>query len=210
MEQRSAGMPAKRELFEAEALPHMDSLLRSARRITRNQSDAEDLVQEALVRAYRAWHTYQAGTNCRAWLMRILSNLAVTEYRHRSRSPIDVNVDDVDDSFINSHVASVVADRTPEQELLTRMFGFDVDQAINSLPDEFRQVITMNLVEGYGYEEIAEITDLPLGTVKSRLFRGRKLLQKALFPYAVRTGLVSGDDDPDAEPTTALSSVAVA
>ena len=142
--------------------------------------------------------------------MRILANLAVSEYRQRSRSPIDVNVDDVDDSFLNTQIAGVVADQNPEHELLTRMFGHDVDHAIGALPAEFRQVITMNLVEGYGYEEIAEITRLPLGTVKSRLYRGRRLLQKALLPYAVRTGLVNREVSPDDEPEHQTASTATA
>lgn len=178
----------RRESFETEALPHMEALLRTALRMTKNQSDAEDLVQEAMVKAYRNWDKFEPGTNCRAWLFRIMTNVFINDYRSKSRSPISVDVDDIDDNFLYGQLASLGVENNPEQQLFTKILDGDVRKAIEELPDDFKMVVMLSFLEGFSYQEIADILDLQLGTVKSRLHRGRKLLQKQLYDYAVRNG----------------------
>ena len=181
----------KRREFETEALPHMDSLYRTALRMTKNEKDAEDLVQEALVKAYRFWDKFESGSNCRAWLFKIMTNIFMNDYRSKSRSPVAVNVDDIDDNFLYGQLAQGTGDfENPESRLFSKIFDDDVKKAIEGLPDDFRLVIVLSFLEGFSYQEIADIADLQLGTVKSRLHRGRKLLQKELFEYAVKNGYV--------------------
>ncbi len=182
----------KRESFEREAIPHTDSLYRTALRMTKNVSDAEDLVQEALVKAYRFWDRFEPGTNSRAWLFKIMTNIFINEYRSKSRSPMAVNVDDIDDNFLYGQLAVTPPGDNPEQQLFAKIFDDDVKKAIEELPEDFRLVVMLSFLEGFSYQEIAEITDLQLGTVKSRLHRGRKLLQKKLFEYAVKNGYIKG------------------
>ncbi len=189
----SEGKPkelVKRRAFETEALPHMDALLRTALRMTKNQSDAEDLVQEAMVKAYRFWDKFEPGSNCRAWLFKIMTNIFINNYRSKSRTPVSVNVDDIDDNFLYGQLANLGPEENPEQALFAKIFDDDVKKAIEELPDDFRLVVVLSFLEGFSYQEIAEIADLQLGTVKSRLHRGRKLLQKQLYDYAVRNGYI--------------------
>jgi len=181
---------AKRKEFEAEALPHMDALYRTALRLAKNQSDAEDLVQEAFAKAYRFWDKFELGSNCRAWLFKIMTNIFINEYRSKSRSPLQANIDDIDDNYLYGQLASGELSENPEQALFSKIFDDDVKKAIESLPDDFRLVAVLSFLEGFSYQEIAEIADLQLGTVKSRLHRGRKLLQKQLFDYAVKNGYI--------------------
>lgn len=180
----------KRREFEREALPHMDALLRTALRMTKNEGDAEDLVQEALVKAYRFWDKFEPGSNCRAWLFKIMTNIFINDYRSKSRSPMSVNVDDIDENFLYGQLANAPRKDTPEERLFARIFDDDVKKAIETLPDDFRLVVVLSFLEGFSYQEIAEIADLQLGTVKSRLHRGRKLLQKELYEYAIRNGYI--------------------
>jgi len=182
----------KRKSFEAEALQHMEALYRTALRMTKNESDAEDLVQEAYVKAYRFWDRFEPGSNCRAWLFKIMTNIFINEYRSKTRSPMSVNVDELDDNFLYGQLAVDETTRNPEQELFSRIFDDDVKKAIESLPDDFRLVVVLAFLEGFSYQEIADIMDLQLGTVKSRLHRGRKLLQKALWDYAIKNGYIKG------------------
>ena len=182
----------KRKSFEAEALQHMEALYRTALRMTKNESDAEDLVQEAYVKAYRFWDRFEPGSNCRAWLFKIMTNIFINEYRSKTRSPMSVNVDELDDNFLYGQLAVDQTTRNPEQELFSRIFDDDVKKAIESLPDDFRLVVVLAFLEGFSYQEIADIMDLQLGTVKSRLHRGRKLLQKALWDYAIKNGYIKG------------------
>ena len=182
----------KRKGFEAEALPHMEALYRTALRMTKNENDAEDLVQEAFVKAYRFWDRFEPGSNCRAWLFKIMTNIFINEYRSKSRSPVAVNVDEIDDNFLYGQLASDETAANPEQQLFNKIFDDDVKKAIEDLPDDFRLVVVLSFLEGFSYQEIADIMDLQLGTVKSRLHRGRKLLQKALFDYAVKNGFIKG------------------
>ena len=190
MADRKLNDAAKRKEFEAEALPHMDALYRTALRLAKNQSDAEDLVQEAFAKAYRFWDKFELGSNCRAWLFKIMTNIFINEYRSKSRSPLQANIDDIDDNYLYGQLASSEMTENPEQTLFSKLFDDDVKKAIENLPDDFRLVAVLSFLEGFSYQEIAEIADLQLGTVKSRLHRGRKLLQKQLFDYAVRNGYI--------------------
>lgn len=180
----------KRKAFEAEALPHMDALYRTALRMTKNENDAQDLVQEAYVKAYRFWDKFELGSNCRAWLFKIMTNIFINDYRSKSRSPMAVNVDEIDDNFLYGQLATPGRETNPEQEMFAKIFDDDVKKAIEELPDDFRLVVILSFLEGFSYQEIAEIADLQLGTVKSRLHRGRKLLQKRLFDYAIKNGYI--------------------
>jgi RNA polymerase sigma-70 factor (ECF subfamily) len=180
----------KRKAFEKEALPHMDALYRTALRMIKNQSDAEDLVQEAYAKAYRFWDKFESGSNCRAWLFKIMTNIFINEYRSKSRSPVSVNVDEVDDYYLYKQIDYHDESDNPEQHLFSKIFDDDVKKAIEELPDDFKMVVVLSFLEGFSYQEIADITDLQLGTVKSRLHRGRKLLQKKLFDYAIKNGYI--------------------
>lgn len=180
----------KRKSFEREALPHMDALYRTALRMTKNENDAEDLVQEAFTKAYRFWDKFEPGSNCRAWLFKIMTNIFINEYRSKSRAPVSVNVDDIDDNFLYGQLAQTGPEDNPERQLFAKIFDDDVKKAIEDLPDDFRMVVVLSFLEGFSYQEIAEIADLQLGTVKSRLHRGRKLLQRKLYDYAVRNGYI--------------------
>lgn len=158
--------------------------------MTKNEIDAEDLVQETFVKAYRFWDKFELGSNCRAWLFKIMTNIFINEYRSKSRSPVSVNVDDVDENFLYGQLASGGVDVNPERALFNKVFDDDVKAAIEGLPEDFRLVVVLSFLEGFSYQEIADISDLQLGTVKSRLHRGRKLLQKELYEYAVKNGYV--------------------
>ncbi|MCK4460254.1 MAG: sigma-70 family RNA polymerase sigma factor [candidate division Zixibacteria bacterium] len=190
MADRKLNNAARRKEFEAEALPHMDALYRTALRLAKNQSDAEDLVQEAFAKAYRFWDKFELGSNCRAWLFKIMTNIFINEYRSKARSPLQANIDDIDDNYLYGQLASGGQTENPEQTLFSKLFDDDVKKAIENLPDDFRLVAVLSFLEGFSYQEIAEIADLQLGTVKSRLHRGRKLLQRQLFDYAVKNGYI--------------------
>ena len=192
MADTTSNIAEKRQAFEKEALPHMDALYRTALRMTKNVGDAEDLVQEALVKAYRFWDKFETGSNCRAWLFKIMTNVFINEYRSKSRSPMSVNVDDIDDNYLYGQLAANSDGDNPEKELFAKMLDDDVKKAIDELPEDFRIVVVLSFIEGFSYQEIAEIADLQLGTVKSRLHRGRKLLQKELLDYAIRNGFIKG------------------
>ena len=178
----------KRRAFETEALPHLEVLYRTALRMTRNRSDAEDLVQEALAKAYRYWDKFQSGTNCRAWLFKIMTNIFINDYRSKSRSPVSVDVDDMDDNFLYGQLARRGQESNPERDFFAKILDNDVRNAIEELPEDFRMVVVLSFLEDFSYQEIADILDLQLGTVKSRLHRGRKLLQRQLYDYAVKNG----------------------
>ena len=170
----------------------MEALYRTALRMTKNANDAEDLVQEAFTKAYRFWDKFEQGSNCRAWLFKIMTNIFINEYRSKSRAPMAVNVDDIDDNYLYGQLAQGGSEENPEQLLFAKIFDDDVKKAIEELPDDFRMVVVLSFLEGFSYQEIAEIADLQLGTVKSRLHRGRKLLQKKLFDYALKNGYIKG------------------
>ena len=184
--------------FEAEALPLLDGMYGAALRLTRNPADAEDLLQETFARAFAAYDSFESGTNLKAWLYRIMMNSYISSYRKAKRSPQTVPTDDVEPF---SYVRSVLDDggKTPETEVLERIPDEEVKAALEELPEQFRMSVLLADVEGFSYREIADITDTSIGTVMSRLHRGRKALQKALWTYARDRGLVD-EDKPWATP----------
>lgn len=177
--------------FEAEAIPHLDSLYRVALRLTGEQARAEDLVQETMLKAYRAWHTYRRGTNARAWLLTILRNTFINEYRKESREPTPVDFDAVDPMAIYRAVQNA----DPEGEFFSQIIDERVWAAIDALPEEFREVVVLSDAEELPYGEISKLLGIPMGTVKSRLFRGRRLLQQALYDHAVEMGYVRAREE---------------
>ncbi len=180
-----------RRRFEAEALPYFDRLYAGALRLTRNPSDAEDLVQETLLRAFRAFHQFRSGTNIRAWLFRILTNTFINEYRKRRRQPQTVPMEQhVEDWYLYSRLADEGLEPSAEASVLESLPDEDVQRALSSLPEPFRIAVLLADVEGFSYREIAEITGVPTGTVMSRLHRGRKTLEKELWDVMRRRGLV--------------------
>jgi RNA polymerase sigma-70 factor (ECF subfamily) len=182
-----------RSRLEQAALEHIDALYRTALRMTRNPSDAEDLVQEAYLRAFRSLHQFTEGTNLRAWLFRILTNTYINEYRRRQRRPTSSSLDDLEEFYLYDHLIDSrvqPADERPEDVVLQRLTHDDVIAAIESLSEEFRQVVLLADVEGFSYREIAEIVGIPVGTVMSRLFRARRRLQRQLYDFAVEAGIV--------------------
>ncbi|MEZ5357571.1 MAG: sigma-70 family RNA polymerase sigma factor [Candidatus Zixiibacteriota bacterium] len=179
-----------RKRFEREAMVHVDALMRTARRMTKNEADAEDLVQEAMLKAYRFFDKFEEGTNCKAWLFKIMTNIFINNYRSKAKAPQSLAFDEIDDSFLFGQLAKTKDVPDPERELFSKIFDDDVKAAINELPEDFRIVVVLSFLEGFAYQEIADITGLQIGTVKSRLHRGRKLLQKNLWDYALKNGYI--------------------
>jgi RNA polymerase sigma-70 factor (ECF subfamily) len=182
---------ASRTDFEKEAMPHLSALYGAALRLCRNDGDAEDLVQETMLRAYRFFDTFEAGTNCKAWLFRILSNVFRNRYREREREQEILDQAESSEANLGQFLASAPPDT--ESALLGRMVSSDVEQALAAVPAEFRLAVVLADLEDFSYKEIAEIMDCPAGTVMSRLFRGRKILQKLLYRYAIEQGIVKPD-----------------
>jgi len=181
---------ADRERFVEEAMEFMPSLYSAAMRMTRNPADAEDLVQETYLKAYRAFGSFQEGTYLKAWLYKILTNTFINSYRAKRRRPEETDVEDVEDLYLYRHLGGPEAGRSAEDEVLDRFTDDEVKSALESLPDNFRIAVLLADVDGFSYKEIAEITDVPIGTVMSRLHRGRRALQKALAEYGLERGLV--------------------
>ncbi len=179
-----------RARFEAEAMPLLSGMYSAAFRLTRNAADAEDLVQETFLRAYRGFHQFQPGTNLKAWLYRILTNTFINNYRKRQREPQTVSDEDVEDWYLYSKLAERGAEPSAETSVIESLPDEDVQEALSSLPDQFRIAVLLADVEGFSYKEIAEITDVPIGTVMSRLHRGRKALEKRLWDVVRERGLV--------------------
>src|SRR5476651_2047100 len=173
--------------FSDLAMEFMPALYTAALRMTRNPADAEDLVQETYLKAYRAFASFEQGTNLKAWLYRILTNTYINTYRAKKRRPEIADVEDVQDLYLYRHLSADQArglGRSAEDEALDRFTDSDVKAAIEALPESFRMAVLLADVEGFSYKEIAEITDVPIGTVMSRIHRGRKSLQKALLQVA--------------------------
>ena len=178
--------------FEAEALPHMDVLYNFALRTTGNQDDAHDLLQETYLKAYRFWDKYEKGTNIRAWLFRIMKNSYINRYRKETKEPDKVDYEDIE-NFYNTIRAESTDPNDLQKQLYGNLLGDEVTKALQDLPDDFRTVVILCDIEGLTYEEIAEFVECPIGTVRSRLHRGRKLLQVELFEYAKRQGMITDD-----------------
>ena len=188
--------PATAELhrFEDEALVYADALYGTALRMTRNPSDAEDLVQETFLRAFRSWDRFETGTNLKAWLFKIMTNLFISSYRQRRREPVTVSTDQTEefDLYRNLVDNGAGVGRSAESIVLEGLVDDDVKAALSSLPENFRIPVLLADVQGFSYREIADMLAIPIGTVMSRLHRGRKALQKALWEKAVASGLVGG------------------
>jgi RNA polymerase sigma-70 factor (ECF subfamily) len=169
--------------------------------MTRNPSDAEDLVQETFLRAYRAYDSYQEGTNLRAWLYRILTNTFINWYRARQRRPSEVDVDEVEDLYLYRRLGGAqagAAARSTETEVLERITDDEVREALEALPETFRLAVYLADVEGFSYQEIADMMGTPIGTVMSRIHRGRKALQRSLYDFALERGLVHASESESA------------
>lgn len=181
----------KQKDFDEEIIPHMDALYNFALRLTTDPNDAEDLVQDTIVKAYRFFSSYEKGTNAKAWMFRILKNSFINNYRKTSKKPSQVDFDEV-----SSYYESIRAERTETSDLESLMFremmDDDLSDALTRLPEDFRTVVLLCDVEGYTYEEIANMLDVPIGTIRSRLHRGRNLLKTELLEYAKKRGF-TGD-----------------
>ncbi len=178
----------KRQSFEREALVHLDALYRVALRLTGNAADADDLVQETMLKAYRAWHQYEQGTNAKGWLLTILRHAFINEYRRRTRHPETVDLDAIEPFAVFEDLQ----EEDPQGRFFDQIVDDEVLRAIDELPEQFREAIVLSDVEGMSYEEVARILSVPIGTVKSRLFRARRLLQAKLYEYAVGMGYIKG------------------
>jgi RNA polymerase sigma-70 factor (ECF subfamily) len=163
-------------------------LYRVALRLTGNAADAEDLVQETMLRAYRSWERYTRGTNAKGWLLTILRHLFINEYRRKRRHPETVDVDTIEPFALFQEVQ----EEDPQGAFFDRIVDDEVLRAVDQLPEAFREAVTLSDVEGLSYEEVAKVLDVPVGTVKSRLYRGRRLLQAKLYEYAVSMGYIKG------------------
>jgi RNA polymerase sigma-70 factor (ECF subfamily) len=183
---------ADQATFVDQAMELMPSLYAAAMRMTRNPADAEDLVQETYLKAYRGFGGFQEGTNLKAWLYRILTNTFINQYRARKRRPEESELDEVEDLYLYRRLGGLEAaqvGRSAEDELMDFFTDHEVKEALESLPEQFRMAVLLADVEGFAYKEIAEILDIPIGTVMSRLHRGRKALQKKLYEFATARGL---------------------
>jgi RNA polymerase sigma-70 factor (ECF subfamily) len=197
---------ADQATFTEQAMDLMPSLYSAALRMTRNPADAEDLVQETYLKAYRGFGSFEQGTNLKAWLYRILTNTFINRYRAAKRRPEQSDLDDVEDFYLYRRLGGLEearAGRSAEDELMDLFSEAEVKAAVDALPEQFRMAVLLADVEGFSYKEIASILDIPIGTVMSRLHRGRKNLQKALFEFATTQGLIDGDPEPADSPVEA-------
>lgn len=183
--------------FENVTMPFLDALYNTAYRMTRNAEDAEDLVQETYLKAYKYYDKFQEGTNLKAWLFKIMKNTFINAYRKKQQVPPETDFGDIEESFESLVSEEVKRDiKSPEDELLSGVLDEDIQHALEDLPPDFRMVVLLADLEGFTYKEIAGILDVPVGTVMSRLYRGRRLLEAAMLKYAREHGYLR-----DGEPT---------
>jgi len=181
-----------RDLFEEQAMPYIDQLYAAAMRMTRNPSDAQDLVQETFVKSFAAFKQFEQGTNLKAWLYRILTNTFINTYRKKQREPYQGTIDDLEDWQLGgAESTTAMASRSAEAEAIDHLPDSAVKDALQSIPEDFRLAVYFADVEGFSYQEIAEIMKTPIGTVMSRLHRGRRLLRDLLAGYALERGMGS-------------------
>jgi len=189
----------KRREFEKEALPHLSALYETGFFLSRNETAAEDLVQETFLRAFRFWDKYEKGTNCRAWLLRILRNTYINQYRRRAQQPTPVDLEEVDRNYERLvETATINVQRDPAQELFANLVDDEVVEALEKLPEEFRQVVILSDLQELSYKEISDVLECPIGTVRSRLSRGRKMLQALLYDFAVKGGFIQEENPAEA------------
>ncbi len=175
--------------FEREALPHMDALYNFALRMTGDSDDANDLVQDTFLKAFRFFDKFEKGTNCKAWLFRIMKNTFINTYRKKTKEPDKVDYEEVENFYENIKASSTDSAHL-EKEIYDNLLDDDISSAIASLPDDFKTVIILSDIEGFTYDEIADFTDCPVGTVRSRLHRARKMLFTKLHKYANEKGYI--------------------
>jgi RNA polymerase sigma-70 factor, ECF subfamily len=188
---------ADRAGFQAQAMQYAPQLYSAALRMTRRPADAEDLVQETFLKAYRSFGTFEEGSNLRAWLYRILTNTYINMYRAKQRRPQESDLGDVEDLYLYRRIGSIeaaAASRSAEDQLFDLFTDDEVKEALEGLPENFRLPVLLADVQGFSYKEIAEMLDIPIGTVMSRLHRGRKAMQRALVDFARDRGLLDDDD----------------
>jgi RNA polymerase sigma-70 factor (ECF subfamily) len=181
------------EDFEREAVPHMDSLYNYALKMIGDSDDASDLIQETYLKAYRFWDKFEKGTNCKAWLFRIMKNTYINTYRKQTKEPDKVDYEDVENFYENIKPSSTDSAHL-EKDIYDNLLDDELSEAISSLPEDFRTVVLLCDIEGYTYDEIADFIDCPVGTVRSRLHRARKMLYIKLQDYAADKGYVNKDD----------------
>jgi RNA polymerase sigma-70 factor, ECF subfamily len=189
---RMAEPSAAGRSFDEEALPHLDALYRVALRLTGDPSQAEDLVQDTMLKAYRSWRQYRPGTNAKGWLLTILRNTFINDYRRRKHEPVAMDLELAEPHALDRSIQEV----DPEGSFFAQIVDDKVIEAIDALPDEFREVLVLSDVEGMRYAEIAETLQIPVGTVKSRLFRARRQLQADLYAHAVEMGYIQPRESP--------------
>jgi len=190
---------AQADPFEQEALSYLDALYRTGLRMTRSEADAEDLVQETYIRAFRFRDQFTPGTNLKAWLFRILTNTFINSYRRKATQPQTTELDDVEETTLHRHMTETSGEAPePEQTVLDSIVDGEVKDALEELPERFRTVVLLD-VEGFSYKEIAEMLEIPIGTVMSRLHRGRKFLQTRLYEHAREHGIAAAKAMPRPE-----------
>jgi len=181
------------EQFTTDAMQYAPQLFSTALRMTRSRSDAEDLVQETYIKGWRSFHTFQEGTNLRAWLFRIMTNTYINKYNAQKRKGTEVELDDVEELFLYKRLGSIDQSQlssSAEDQMLELFTDDEVKNALESLPEDFRMPVLLSDVDGFSYKEIAEMLEIPIGTVMSRLHRGRKAMHKMLYEYARERGLI--------------------